>query len=181
MPTVREYEHVPSPEVLGAAVQHCTKCGKRLAPHDHFPVRDTDGAWTCIVCPASIAPRTFVAALRDPTTGLSRAVTIEVYLRSLLVRLGPPQPAGEDGAHHAAADFSEQRPAIVAAFSADKVGEDAPSGLSLGEAATEIARAAASGMKVERERVERLIAKWAPLSNGVDDRLLADIRSGATS
>lgn len=174
MSKVREYEHVPSPEVLGAPVQHCARCGKRLAPHDHFPVREEGGAWTCIVCPASIAPRTFVAALRDPTTGLSRAVTIEVYLRSLLVRLGPPQPTGEDGAHHAAADFTEQRPAIVTAFS---------------EVVTEIANAAsvgvdtgfAAGVKAERERVERLYAKHTTAPRVLGPMLLADIRSGATS
>lgn len=175
MSNVREYEHVPSPEVLGAPVQHCTRCGKRLAPHDAFPVRDTGGQWSCIVCPASIAPRTFVAALRDPSTGYSRAVTIEVYARSLLVRLGPTQPAGEDAPHHAAADFTEQRPAIVAAFP---------------EVVTEIANAAATGVKVERERVEKRVEKArddivtarAPYNiRTLVDKLLADIRSGATS
>lgn len=164
MPTVREYEHVPPSGILGAEVVHCTRCGRRLAPHDHFPVRDTDGAWSCIVCPASITPRTFVAALRDPSTGYSRAVTIEVYARSLLVRLGPPQPAGEDAPHHAAADFTPQRPAIVAAFP---------------EVVTEIASAAATGVKVERERVEALVTSLLMPTPG-RDLLLMKIRSGAT-
>lgn len=143
---VREYEHVPPSGVLGAAVVHCKSCGKRLAPHDAFPVRDTDGKWSCIVCPASIAPKTFTAPMLDASKpGLVRDVTIEVYSGALLVRVSAARVGGVDSPHHRAADFTEQRPAIVASF---------------GEVVTEIANAA----KV-----------------GVDDRLLADIRSGATS
>ena len=113
--------------------------------------------------------KVFSSALRDPTTGAARPVTIEVHGQALLVRLGQAMPKGEDAPHHATADFTAQRAEIVAA---------------LGEAKGIVHRdlnAAAAGIKAERERVERLIAKWAPLSNGVDDRLLADIRSGATS
>lgn len=170
MSKVREYEHVPSPEVLGAPVVHCTRCGKRLAPHDHFPVREVDGAWSCVVCPASIAARTFTAPMLDAARpGLVRDVTIEVHARSLLVRVSAARVGGEDAPHHRAADFTEQRPAIVAAFP---------------EVVTEIANAAATGVKVERERVERLIAKHLDgldLPRSSTGKLLADIRSGATS
>ncbi len=185
MSKVREYEHVPSPEVLGAPVQHCTKCGKRLAPHAPFPVRDTDGAWTCVVCPSSIAARTFVAPMLDPSVGgVVRDVTIEVHSRSLLVRVSPGRFGGVDAPHHRAADFTEQRPAIVAAFS---------------EVATEIANAASVGVdkgftagvqggaKAERERVERILArhfdnpKPGRTSEQTNRAILADIRSGATS
>lgn len=175
MSTVREYEHVPTPEVLGAAVQHCTRCGKRLAPHDHFPVRDTDGAWTCIVCPASIAPHTFTAPMLDASKpGLVRDVTIEVHSRSLIVRVAPARIGGEDAPHHRAADFTGQRAAIVAAFP---------------EVVTEIAKAAkvgvdtgfAAGVKAERARVERLYAKHSTAPRVLSPMLLADIRSGATS
>jgi hypothetical protein len=155
-----EYMHVPTPDILGAAVVHCTSCGKRLAPHDAFPVREEGGRWSCIVCPASIAPHTFTAPMLDASRpGLVRDVTIEVHARSLLV----------------AADFAEQRPAIVAAFP---------------EVVTEIANAAATGVKVERERVEKRVEKArddivtarAPYNiRTLVDKLLADIRSGATS
>ena len=168
---VREYEHVPPSGVLGAAVVHCKSCGKRLAPHDAFPVREEGGAWSCIVCPASITPRTFTAPMLDASKpGLVRDVTIEVHSRSLIVRVSAARVGGEDAPHHRAADFTEQRPAIVAAFP---------------EVVTEIANAAAVGVKVERERVERLIAKHL---DGLDQprssstgKLLAAIRSGATS
>ena len=171
---VREYGHVPPSGVLGAAVVHCKSCGKRLAPHDAFPVRETGGAWSCIVCPASITPRTFTAPMLDASKpGLVRDVTIEVHSRSLIVRVSAARVGGEDAPHHRAADFTEQRPAIVAAFP---------------EVVTEIANAAkvgvdtsfAAGVKAERERVERIFAKWAPVKNS-GLKLLADIRSGATS
>ena len=175
MSKVREYEHVPSPEVLGAPVQHCARCGKRLAPHDPFPVREIGGVWTCIVCPASIAPRTFTAPMLDPSVGgVVRDVTIEVYSRSLLVRVSPGRFGGVDAPHHRAADFTEQRPAIVAAFP---------------EVVTEIANAASvgvdtgftAGVKAERARVERLYAKHTTAPRVLSPMLLADIRSGATS
>ena len=106
--------------------------------------------------------------------GLVRDVTIEVHSCSLIVRVSAARVGGEDAPHHRAADFTEQRPAIVAAFP---------------EVVTEIANAAkvgvdtgfAAGVKVERERVERLYAKHAASSCGVGPGLLADIRSGATS
>ena len=164
---VREYEHVPPSGVLGAAVVHCARCGKRLAPHDAFPVREEGGRWSCIVCPASLAPKTFTAPMLDASKpGLVRDVTIEVYSRSLIVRVSAARVGGEDAPHHRAADFTEQRPAIVAAFP---------------EVVTEIANAAAAGVKVERERVERLIAKHLTGDPMARDLLLADIRSGATS
>ena len=176
MSNVREYEHVPSPEVLGAPVQHCTRCGKRLAPHAHFPVREEGGVWSCVVCPASIAARTFTAPMLDPSVGgVVRDVTIEVHSRSLLVRVSPGRFGGVDSPHHRAADFTEQRAAIVAAFP---------------EVVTEIANAAATGVKVERERVEKRVEKArddivtarAPYNiRTLVDKLLADIRSGATS
>lgn len=175
MSNVREYEHVPSPEVLGAPVVHCKACGKRLAPHDHFPVRDTGGVWTCIVCPASIAARTFTAPMLDAARpGHVRDVTIEVHSRSFLVRVSAARLGGVDSPHHRAADFTEQRAAIVAAFP---------------EVVTEIANAAkvgtdvgfAAGVKAERERAERIIAKWAPVTGVVRDHLIERLRSGATS
>ena len=182
---VREYEHVPPSGVLGADVVHCTCCGKRLAPHDAFPVRDTDGKWSCIVCPASIAPRTFTAPMLDASRpGLVRDVTIEVHSRSLIVRVSAARVGGEDAPHHRAADFTEQRPAIVAAFP---------------EVVTEIANAAkvgvdtgfAAGVKAGLARVEQMIeAKLTRIgptdaytATGIGELrgLLADIRSGATS
>ena len=164
---VREYEDVPPSGVLGAAVVHCARCSKSLAPHDAFPVREEGGRWSCIVCPASLAPKTFTAPMLDASKpGLVRDVTIEVYSRSLIVRVSAARVGGEDAPHHRAADFTEQRPAIVAAFP---------------EVVTEIANAAAAGVKVERERVERLIAKHLTGDPMARDLLLADIRSGATS
>jgi len=164
---VREYEHVPPSGVLGAAVVHCARCGKRLAPHDAFPVREVDGAWSCIVCPASITPKTFTAPMLDASKpGLVRDVTIEVHSCSLIVRVSAARIGGEDAPHHRAADFTGQRAAIVAAFP---------------EVVTEIANAAATGVKVERERVERLITKHLIHEPGARELLLADIRSGATS
>ena len=164
---VREYGHVPPSGVLGAAVVHGKSCGKRLAPHDAFPVREEGGRWSCIVCPASLAPKTFTAPMLDASKpGLVRDVTIEVHSCSLIVRVSAARVGGEDAPHHRAADFTEQRPAIVAAFP---------------EVVTEIANAAAAGVKVERERVERLIAKHLTGDPMARDLLLADIRSGATS
>ena len=171
---VREYEHVPPSGVLGADIVHCTCCGKRLAPHDAFPVRDTDGKWSCIVCPASLAPRTFTAPMLDASKpGLVRDVTIEVHSCSLIVRVSAARVGGEDAPHHRAADFTEQRHAIVAAFP---------------EVVTEIANATAVGVKVERERVAKLVDELLaatpsenPTLRGVLSGLLADIRSGATS
>lgn len=111
--------------------------------------------------------KVFSSALRDPTTGAARPVTIEVHGQALLVRLGQAMPKGEDAPHHATADFTAQRAEIVASFP------------EVAAVVDDLARAI-GGAKAERERVERLIAKHM-----VDDvkrwALLADIRSGATS
>ena len=162
---VREYEHVPPSGVLGAAVVHCKSCGKRLAPHDAFPVRDTDGKWSCIVCPASIAPRTFTAPMLDASKpGLVRDVTIEVHSRSLIVRVSAARVGGEDAPHHRAADFTEQRPAIVAAFP---------------EVAALLTEAKAIFEREGWESLGRAIAKLDPAWGKSEG--YADIRSGATS
>lgn len=173
-----EYMQVPTPAILGAPVQHCNGCGKRLAPHDAVPVREEGGQWSCIVCPTSIAPKTFAAPMLDADKlGHVRDVSIEVYARSLLVRVGPSRAGGEDVPHHRAADFTAQRAAIVAAFS---------------EVVTEIANAAKvgtdigfdAGVKAERARVTMLLAHHfsRPAIESIDEvnvqALRRDIKSG---
>ncbi len=57
----------------------------------------------------------FSAALRDPDTGKTRDVTIEIGPNTLLVRLGKGRARSEDGPHNACADFTERRTEIAAA------------------------------------------------------------------
>lgn len=57
----------------------------------------------------------FLATLRDPDTGKTRDVTIEITAGALLVRLGRGRTA-EDAPHHTCADFTEQRVEIAAAI-----------------------------------------------------------------
>lgn len=57
----------------------------------------------------------FLTTLRDPDTGKTRDVTIEITPGALLVRLGRGRTT-EDAPHHACADFTEQRIEIAAAI-----------------------------------------------------------------
>ena len=57
----------------------------------------------------------FLRAVRDPTTGQVRDLQVEIFANGmLLVRLLGARAPGEDAPHHAAADFTEARQAILA-------------------------------------------------------------------
>lgn len=60
--------------------------------------------------------RTFAASLLDPQTNTIRDVTIEIGPRVVLARLSPGRRRGEDGPHHAVADFTAQRAEIAEAL-----------------------------------------------------------------
>lgn len=64
----------------------------------------------------TMTPRTFAASLLDPQTGTTRDAVIEIGPRFVLVKLSPGRRRGEDGPHHAAADFTAQALEIAAAL-----------------------------------------------------------------
>lgn len=73
-----------------------------------------------------VTPRTFAARLYDPATGSTRDVVIEISSALVAVRLTEPRRRGEDGPHHACADFTSQATEIAAAIvDANEEREDA--------------------------------------------------------
>lgn len=56
----------------------------------------------------------FSAPMLD--AGQVRDATIEISPGGVLLKLGPPRARGEDGPHHACADFTAQRIEIAAAL-----------------------------------------------------------------